>query len=570
MTRPEVLKRLGKSGLLEGSQILWLTPEEALLDGFLTLGNHRLHLRVRLPEKFPLCLPEVQVDDLPSKRALPHLLTGNRICFPEDANLLDTDDPYAVAWETLLYAQRQLAELLTGNPAQELAQEAVAYWNRLARDKWADCVISGGERPDPIKAFFMPGRPEPCAFADSADAYASSLPERNADGLQPADAVYLPIGPEVFEESFHPGELATLEGLRKHFRALSEEDRLRLSLLPWERREKRDGFLVLGLRRPQGGRAFLGLHLWDIRGGHPLEVEQATAKVTPIGLVRRDHRYLAPRGGAGVDLRARRVLVAGCGAVGGYLALSLARAGVGTLTLVDGDLFTPENTYRHACGMAYAWLPKVDGLRKEIEQRIPYVSVRPRLMTLEDLLKREPSVLQAHDMVISALGHPTIERELNKRIWADAKHPPALYAWLEPLGLGGHALLTHVTGAEGPRPGCLDCLYWRPIEGGAIQNRLAFAMSGAVYTRDMLGCGSRYLPYSDLDAQRTADLACRLALRAFQMEIAEATLLSWRGDARTFEREGFQVTRRHAEAPGASELHETGFRREDCKVCGAA
>lgn len=52
-------------------------------------------------------------------------------------------------------------------------------------------------------------------------------------------------------------------------------------------------------------------------------------------------------GAAGCErLRAAHVLIAGLGGVGGHAAEALARAGVGRLTLVDGDTVAPSNLNR--------------------------------------------------------------------------------------------------------------------------------------------------------------------------------------------------------------------------------
>jgi hypothetical protein len=45
-------------------------------------------------------------------------------------------------------------------------------------------------------------------------------------------------------------------------------------------------------------------------------------------------------------LRRSKILVVGCGGVGGTVALSLARTGMETFTLVDFDTYTPSNTNR--------------------------------------------------------------------------------------------------------------------------------------------------------------------------------------------------------------------------------
>ena len=45
-------------------------------------------------------------------------------------------------------------------------------------------------------------------------------------------------------------------------------------------------------------------------------------------------------------LSGKRVLVAGCGGLGGYIIEYLVRMGVGELTVADGDVFEPSNLNR--------------------------------------------------------------------------------------------------------------------------------------------------------------------------------------------------------------------------------
>jgi molybdopterin/thiamine biosynthesis adenylyltransferase len=45
-------------------------------------------------------------------------------------------------------------------------------------------------------------------------------------------------------------------------------------------------------------------------------------------------------------LRQKRVLVVGCGGLGGHIIDQLARIGVGTIRVVDGDVFEPSNLNR--------------------------------------------------------------------------------------------------------------------------------------------------------------------------------------------------------------------------------
>ena len=52
-------------------------------------------------------------------------------------------------------------------------------------------------------------------------------------------------------------------------------------------------------------------------------------------------------GDEGIErLKGARVIICGCGAVGGYAIEALVRAGVGTMRVVDGDTFSPSNLNR--------------------------------------------------------------------------------------------------------------------------------------------------------------------------------------------------------------------------------
>jgi len=41
-----------------------------------------------------------------------------------------------------------------------------------------------------------------------------------------------------------------------------------------------------------------------------------------------------------------KICIIGCGGLGGYIAEEMARTGIGTITLVDGDVFDESNLNR--------------------------------------------------------------------------------------------------------------------------------------------------------------------------------------------------------------------------------
>ncbi|GMU07933.1 ThiF family adenylyltransferase [Corallococcus caeni] len=560
-----VLQQLAHSGLLEDCGQPILLPgkrpgsrNEATCTGKMTVEGKTFWLRVRLPWEFPLCLPIVSVENTESEAVLPHFTNDNEVCFASDVGLLDRRRPEAILHESLERVHTLLRNMLLGDRGGEFLREIQAYWSAISRG-CIDCTVTANNRPRFISALYRGTSLQ--AVADDADSYAHSLPDRRAEGLTAKKALYVPLAPGDGNPSFLPKELTTPEGLRKYVRRMPDGIRDALARL-LRRFNVSEHLVVLGLKRPQGERAVVGVHLQRLDHGHPLLQDRTGAQVEPIALMRRDPDYLLPRGGAEYGLRERRVLIAGCGSVGGHIALALARAGVGGLTLVDPDRFMPENTFRHVCGMRWLTNPKVTGLKKEIESSTPYVSVQPIDGRLEKLLQAEPDMVRGHDLVIAAMGQPTLELHLNEWAWSNAEHPPALFTWLEPYGIGGHALLTHMRDQDARQRGCLECLYDRDLG-----NRAAFADPGGTYTQDVLGCGSRFMPFADLDSQRTAELATRLALRALRHEAHEAPLLSWKGDARQFRQKGFTVTPHYEQELSKLEATWLDYRRDDCPIC---
>ncbi len=83
-------------------------------------------------------------------------------------------------------------------------------------------------------------------------------------------------------------------------------------------------------------------------------------------------------------LRRARVLIVGCGGIGGTVAVILARSGVGGFELVDYDTYEASNMNRQiSCTTENLGRKKTDVLREEILRINPEASVRshPRLLT---------------------------------------------------------------------------------------------------------------------------------------------------------------------------------------------
>ena len=111
-------------------------------------------------------------------------------------------------------------------------------------------------------------------------------------------------------------------------------------------------------------------------------------------------------------LRAGRVLVVGCGGLGGHLIELLARLGVGSMTVVDGDVFEETNLNRQllsteallGCSKAQAAADRVRAVNSQ-------VSVHPVCQFLTP--GNADSLVAGHDLVMDALDNTEARKVLS-------------------------------------------------------------------------------------------------------------------------------------------------------------
>jgi tRNA A37 threonylcarbamoyladenosine dehydratase len=109
-------------------------------------------------------------------------------------------------------------------------------------------------------------------------------------------------------------------------------------------------------------------------------------------------------GNEGLDrLKASRVLVAGLGGVGAYAAEMICRAGIGSMTIVDGDTVHPSNRNRQLPALlSTEGFPKA----KVMGMRLKDINPDLKLTVIQEYLKDERIVevlLEGYDYVVDAI-----------------------------------------------------------------------------------------------------------------------------------------------------------------------
>lgn len=260
-----------------------------------------------------------------------------------------------------------------------------------------------------------------------------------------------------------------------------------------------------------------------------------TCKIENTFIERIDNSYLTMRGGATSKLKDKRVLLLGCGSVGGYIASNLCQSGVMNLDILDNDFFQPENLHRHWLGFdslsTKALNYKADLVKEKLEAQYPYVDIdslnyidRSAQTFILDVNK-----LRNYDLIISALGEPTINLEINRILEKSDIQVPFMVCFNEPYGIGGHVIAVNID-----KSSCLQCLYTDSISSEITQFKGSFVAPNQNFKKNISGCSGSFVPYSCLDTQQTALLATRKAIDILHGRLIKNSLFSWIGSSDIF------------------------------------
>jgi hypothetical protein len=183
----------------------------------------------------------------------------------------------------------------------------------------------------------------------------------------------------------------------------------------------------------------------------------ARAAVTAPVLVRRSWPFgrtdLAARlpGDYGDLLAETSVTVVGVGAIGGPIVLELARAGVGRLHLIDGDVHDPATNARQLLGIRHAGDAKVLGVAGRILNTNPHTHITVALRHLGADGGMELPGLRASNLVIDATATMAVPRFLAAHLGVTGT--PLLVASATAGGWGGTIATLPTVGG-----GCWECL----------------------------------------------------------------------------------------------------------------
>lgn len=254
--------------------------------------------------------------------------------------------------------------------------------------------------------------------------------------------------------------------------------------------------------------------------------------------------------------------VIGCGSIGSSLVARLARAGVGTIHIVDYDVFNWSNLGRHELGAASIGRNKALELAKRLQADFPHLTIIGHDVSAQALISGYGDLLEGSDLVIAATGSWDAEGALNRWHVSQGRSIPILYGWTESFAAAGHAVVIDRDG------GCLRC----GIGATGVPVFTATTWGEAGTTIEEPSCGNHFTPYGAVELGFVVDLIADTALRALVNPPGQSEHAIWLAPRSRIDEAGGQLSAvLQAEYPDALE----GGRRlarawlqSSCRACG--
>lgn len=523
-------------------------------------------VRLSFYSTFPFSLPLVTLLNKEYIGQIPHVNVSGTVCVEEgDTVLIDYHTPKELIEVFLLQTLRTLDRSSLRVFKDELYDELEGFIHGVDT---VNSFFRAGQQAEfltlriaPSINFLAPYDVCPVAIAKNFSDISSSFSNTQVlSKHQLVKIVHIPLMAPVVPPTSDENSQRFISEIKQQ---ISEENtQILIELIGDSSKRHRQYFVLLSMPRSDGSRSeFLCQFTSKNPEIHPVLEWDADWKIKFFLLNRHNKEYLLERGGASLNLNNKSVAVIGCGSVGSEVTMLVAKSGVGSLKLVDGDLLDADNIYRHSLGGRYLnFKPsdkdrkvrkysKVSALAKELSVNLPHINIETFSHSLS--VENIKSVITGVDLVIVAIGNPSTSLLINSSL-KEHKFNNVIFCWNEPHGYGGHSIALNLEEV------CLECVFYANSDSGSSIHLVEF---GQPISRNLTGCAGVFTPFSYLDSTKTATLAAQQAITFLTSGIIASHVSSWRGTD-----SGTLLTTNRFKTMALSE-EVTLTRKNGCKCC---
>jgi len=529
--------------------------------------NTEICLQIVFPEQFPLIFPTFKIVN--PQRFYAHVDSEGVICLLDDTAILKkTELPELIAIDCFDKAM-EILNILPGSEEykREIAREFNAYWAQLS----SECIYTNIECYS-NNAYMELQAIEAGKYRIVSNDLNSSecLLQNNfhckADKYESVSCIAIRL------RSFEVPPLKKVykwKELRQFILGtITSSQKGKFKSFLNRKMKVINRYLILIIPFSEGD-IQMAFHLYCKNGNYSKVEKMVSCEVKPVSIVRIDYKFMVERGGSSNKLSNKKILVLGCGSIGGYIINNLCQSGINQVDILDDDIFTFENIHRHLLGFDEARLHKnkADIMKEWLESQYPYVdidSLNFKDRSAEKFLM-DANRLRGYDLIVSALGEPTINLEIDRILHAKSISIPFVSCFNEPYGIGGHAICSNIT-----QNSCLRCLYTDLISNELVPFRASLVKGGQNFKRNISGCTGAFVPYNALDTQQTALISTKLVLDILCEKISENKIISWLGSSEELVKNGFE-TAPYFKTNSENEkyiVEKEQFGNRNCLVCG--
>lgn len=444
----EAWKRVHEALTAQGFSLVPGTGRDRY-EGYMKVGSISVSLEIEVADYDFLELPKIRVlkrESLP-KRLKAHMVSDGSLCYADKTTfLLDRYQPDRSVSSCLQQAHTTLTNLLHGNPTAAYMAEVAAYWSKTSY-----CLI---DEPKNLNRMVL----GICSFDEKAQILvAGSTEMRLQTWAGKAGGTFT----KAFEASvvhavdaIRPPSLETLT-LKGATDWLEPQTLTPGSLIDVAigTAKDRPSLMVVASNALIGFRAektplvrkseSSGFRSSAIPGMWKKEAHRANLET--FHCVHASHAEITSRNLNGsAPLSNRRLVIIGCGTIGGYLARTLVQLGAGqnaNLLLIDHDDIKPENLGRHVLGARHLWRNKAEALAAQLSADFPDA----RLEAMNVQAQRAFDRISSYDLVIDATGDEQFSNALNAfalgALKASGNFPPTLFAMIFGNGIAAQSYL---------------------------------------------------------------------------------------------------------------------------------
>ena len=150
-------------------------------------------------------------------------------------------------------------------------------------------------------------------------------------------------------------------------------------------------------------------------------------------------------------LEKRKVAIVGLGSGGSFIAVELAKAGVGHFILIDFDRIELNNIARHVCGLGDLGRLKTNAVRDILLNKNPFITIETHCSNINKVHEAR-KILKDCDLIVAATDN--VRSRLNINSIAIEHNIPTLFGKCSVRAAGGEVL--RVRPNDGP---CFSCVF---------------------------------------------------------------------------------------------------------------